>query len=252
MTELVPIPPAPIATDHLDDLQDEARVSVAASRSLATMRAYASDSRSFTSWCDEHRLNPLPAEASTVALYMTDLAHSAKTATIRRRMSSISVTHQAAGHASPTADILVRPTWSGIRRTNGVAQTAKAALLTDDIRKMVDAVPDSLLGKRDACLLLLGFASALRRSELVALDATDVHETRDGLVITVTRSKTDKEGEGRQIGIPYGSNPTTCPVRTRRSWLDASGIEHGPLFRPIDRHGHLGTGNSPIVLWRSS
>jgi integrase len=156
-------------------------------------------------------------------------------------MSSISVAHLAAGLASPTADILVRSTWSGIRRTNGVAQTAKTALLTDDVRAMVTTLPDTLLGRRDACLLLLGFASALRRSELVALDVSDVTETTDGLVVTVTHSKTDQEGEGRQIGIPCGSNPITCPVRTLRAWLDASKIEDGPLFRPIDRHGHLGT-----------
>ena len=129
-------------------------------------------------------------------------------------MSSISVAHQAAGLASPTADILVRSTWSGIRRANGVAQSAKTALLTDDIRAMVMTLPNTLLGRRDACLLLLGFASAVRRSELVALDVADVTETSDGLVMTITRSKTDQEGEGRQIGIPYGSTPTTCPVRT--------------------------------------
>jgi integrase len=239
MTDLVPIPSTPIAVTALDDLEHEARGYVAASRSPATMRAYASDWRAFTAWCDDHGLDALPAEPTTVVLYLTDVARTAKAATIRRRMSSISVTHQAAGLTSPTADILVRSTWSGIRRTNGVAQTA-TALLTDDIRAMVNALPDTLLGRRDACLILLGFASALRRSELVALDAGDVIETNDGLVVTVNRSKTDQDGEGRQIGIPYGSNPTTCPVRTLRAWLDASGIEDGPLFRPVDRHGHLG------------
>src|SRR5205085_7243810 len=85
------------------------------------------------------------------------------------------------------------------------------------------------------------FSSAMRRSELVALDRCDVTETDDGLIITMTRSKTDQEGEGRQIGIPYGSNPTTCPFRALRAWLEHSGIEDGPLFRPIDRHGHLST-----------
>ena len=137
-------------------------------------------------------------------------------------MSSISVTHQAAGLATPTSDIVVHSTWSGIRRTNGVAQTAKSALLTDDIWAMITTLPDTLLGKRDVCLLLLGFASALRRSELVALDVCELVETNDGLVVTVTRSKTDQEGEGRQIGLPYGSDPTTCPVRTHRDWIQAS------------------------------
>jgi integrase len=242
MTDLTPMSTEHAATDvELTDLETEARGYLSASRAASTVRAYASDWRAFTAWCDAHGLIALPAEPTTVVLYLTDLARTAKTATVRRRLSSISVAHQAAGLATPTADILVRSTWSGIRRTNGVAQTGKTALLTDDIRAMVTALPDSLLGRRDACLLLLGFASAVRRSELVALDVADVTETSDGLVVTITRSKTDQEGEGRQIGIPYGSNPITCPVRTWRSWRDASGIDTGPLFRPIDRHGHLGT-----------
>jgi hypothetical protein len=81
----------------------------------------------------------------------------------------------------------------------------------------------------------------MRRSELVALDVADVTETNDGLIVTVNRSKTDQEVEGRQIGIPDGSSPVTCPVRTCRAWLDASEIEDGPLFLPIDRHGRLGS-----------
>jgi integrase len=241
MTDLVPVSIASTSTDiALTDLENEARGYLAASRSASTVRAYASDWRAFTAWCASHGVTALPAEPTTVVLYLTDLARTAKTATIRRRLSSISVAHQAAGLPSPTADILVRSTWSGIRRTNGVAQVGKTALLTDDIRAMVATLPDTLLGRRDACLILLGFASAMRRSELVALDVADVTETNDGLVVTVTRSKTDQEGEGRQIGIPYGSNPTTCPVRALRAWLEASEIEDGPLFRPVNRHGKLG------------
>ena len=241
MTDLLPVSIERTDTDlALTDLEDEARGYLSASRAASTVRAYASDWRAFNAWCSAHGLSALPAEPTTVVLYLTDLARTAKTATIRRRISSISVAHQAAGVPSPTADILVRSTWSGIRRTNGTAQTRKAALLTDEIRAMVATLPDTLRGRRDACLLLLGFASAMRRSELVALDLAEVTETNDGLVVTVTRSKTDQEGEGRQIGIPYGSNPITCPVRTLRAWLDASKIEDGPLFRPIDRHGHLG------------
>jgi integrase len=105
---------------------------------------------------------------------------------------------------------------------------------------MIATLPDNLLGQRDACLLLLGFASATRRSELVALDVADVADTNDGLVVTVRRSKTDQEGAGREIGIPYGANPATCPVRAFRAWLEVSEITEGPLFRPINRHGQLG------------
>ena len=154
-------------------------------------------------------------------------------------MSSIAVAHQTAGLGSPTDDARVKATWSGIRRTHGTAQHGKDALLTADIRTMVTALPDSLLGRRDACILLLGFTTAMRRSELVALDVDDLAETGDGLVVTVRRSKTDQDGEGRQIGVPYGSNPVTCPIRATRDWIERSDLDTGPLFRSINRHGTI-------------
>jgi integrase len=89
-------------------------------------------------------------------------------------------------------------------------------------------------------LLLLGFAVALRRSELVGLDLADVTEGADGLTVHLRRSKTDQEGAGRTVGIPYGSNPVTCPVRAWRAWIEVSGIIKGPAFCPVDRHGHIG------------
>ena len=95
-------------------------------------------------------------------------------------------------------------------------------------------------GCRDRALLLLGFAGALRRSELVGLDVADVTEGTDGLTVHLRRSKTDQEGAGRTVGIPYGSNPATCPVRAWRAWLEVSGVAEGAAFRPVDRHGHIG------------
>jgi len=89
---------------------------------------------------------------------------------------------------------------------------------------------------------LVGFAGAFRRSELVGLDIGDLEFGRDGLVVTVRRSKTDQEGQGRRIGIPYGSHPETCPVRAAQYWGDVLDTASGPLFRRIDRHGHLGAG----------
>src|SRR5205823_5994175 len=78
---------------------------------------------------------------------------------------------------------------------------------------------------------------AFRRSELVGLDRSDVVFGREGITVTIRRSKTDQEGAGRMVGIPYGSRPDTCPVRSLQSWLDVSGIEAGPLFRAVNRHG---------------
>ncbi len=88
----------------------------------------------------------------------------------------------------------------------------------------------------------MGFAAALRRSELVGLDVGDVAFTREGLVISLRRSKTDQEGQGRKIGIPAGMHPATCPVKALRAWLGAAGLEDGPVFRPLTRGGAVRTG----------
>src|SRR5437870_11024554 len=104
---------------------------------------------------------------------------------------------------------------------------------------MVDATGAGIIGARDRALILLGFAGAFRRSELVALDVEDCTFGKDGLTVTLRRSKTDQDGAGRKIGIPYGSNPETCPVRVIQSWLEQAGISTGPLFRAINRHGQV-------------
>ena len=89
---------------------------------------------------------------------------------------------------------------------------------------------------------MLGFAGAFRRSELVGLDIQDLEFTRDGLTVTLRRSKTDQDGAGRKIGIPYGSNPDTCPVRTVQAWLADAGVSEGPVFRSVSRHGQVQAG----------
>jgi site-specific recombinase XerD len=224
----------------VDELEQQAADYARNSRASNTLRAYRSDWSAFAGWCESHGLVALPADPSTVAMYLTAEAGRLKTSTLRRRLSSIAVAHRAGGTANPADDMRVQATWAGIRRTNGTAEKGKAPVLTEDLRAMVGALPDNLLGCRDAALLLIGFAGAFRRSELVGLDAEDVADTSDGLVVTLRRSKTDQGAEGRQVGIPYGSNPGTCPVGAHRAWLGASGITTGPLFRPVNRHGQLG------------
>jgi integrase len=104
---------------------------------------------------------------------------------------------------------------------------------------MLATLPDGLAGTRDRALLLTGFAGAFRRSELVGLDRADLEFNARGLVITLRRSKTDQEGHGRKVALPYGSTFETCPVRSMQAWLEESGITDGPLFRKINRHGQL-------------
>jgi integrase len=101
---------------------------------------------------------------------------------------------------------------------------------------LLAATPDSLRGLRNRALLLLGFAGAFRRTELVSLNRGDLDFQRNGLVVTVRRSKTDQEGKSRRVGIPFGSTEQTCPVRAVQRWLEAAEIARGALFRAVDRH----------------
>ncbi len=220
----------------LNQAQDYARLS----RATNTQRAYRADWADFSAWCAGHGQPALPATPQTVLLYLTDAADRCKVSTLQRRLTTISQAHKAERHPSPTGDPAVRAVWAGIKRTKGTAQHGKTAAVTEDLRRMVRALPQtSTIGKRNRALLLLGFAGAFRRSELVGLDIADVVVTGDGLVVTLRRSKTDQEGAGRTVGIPYGSDPTTCPVRATTGWISAAGLTAGPLFRSITRHGKV-------------
>jgi integrase len=212
---------ATAALARLEQLTGEARGHVENSRAENTRRAYRSDWADFLDWCQHHGRTPLPASPETLALYLTDCAKGLKTSTIQRRIASITQAHAAAGYGeSPVRHALVRSVWRGIRRDKGVAPQGKSPTLTADIRVMVDHLPPGkIIGVRDRALLLLGFAGAMRRSELVGLDVADVQETEEGLVVTIRKSKTDQEKAGRKIGVPYGSHPQTCPVRALRAWL---------------------------------
>jgi site-specific recombinase XerD len=229
----------------LDDLVAVARGYARASKAENTRRAYGQDWRDFLSWCEGNRLQALPTTPGTLCLYLSALADSGRRAsTIERHLAAISQAHQAAGHVpSPTLDWHVRTVMGGIRRRLGTAPSQKAALETEQMRRLLAATPEDCLGGlRDRALLLLGFAGGFRRSELVALDVGDLEETEHGLRVRLRRSKTDQEAEGDVKGIPWASHPETCPVRAVRAWRAGGGIAEGPLFRAVDGHGRLGRG----------
>ena len=230
---------------------DSAREFARHSKAENTLRGYSTDWRNFCQWCEGHGLCPLPAFPDTVAAYIAECARRLKVGSIQRRLNAIAEAHKAAGLDNPTAAGAVRNTMKGIRRTLGTATVQKAPAVTADILAMMSAADSGLIGLRDHALILLGFAGAFRRSELVALNVTDLNFGQDGLTVTLRRSKTDQEGQGRPIGIPYGSNPDTCPVRVLRTWLEQAGITGGPVFRSVTRHGQVQPGRlSPIDVAR--
>jgi integrase len=222
------------AIANLDHAVDQARTFVAASKAANTLRGYESDWRCFERWCTAQGLKALPAAPQTVGLYLAALADRLKPATLDRRLRAISYAHHVRGLELVTGHTAIRDVFAGIRRVNGTAQIGKAAVLATDLRVMVTGQPDTPLGIRDRALLLIGFCGAFRRSELVALDLADIEWGPDGLAITIRRSKTDQEGQGRKVGIPYGGKSETCPVRALVAWIECASIEDGPLFRSVN------------------
>ncbi len=205
------------------------------SKSASTIRAYAAGWRDFLTFCEQRGTSALPASDQTVAAYLAAMAdRGAKAATIARRLVVISQAHKAADLPSPTSSSLVRRTHAGVRRTLGTAQQGKAPAVVDDLKRMLEALPDSRVGRRDRALLLLGFAGAFRRAELVSLDVSDLEFARAGLIVTLRKSKTDQEGKSRRRGIPFGSSEQTCPVRSVQAWLESARITSGPVFRALD------------------
>jgi site-specific recombinase XerD len=180
----------------------------------------------------------LPATPETVAAYLAREAEAGlKPSTITRRCSAIRYAHKLANLEPPTNSEAVKATLRGIRRTVGTAPARKAPAVAEILRDMARKMPTTSKGLRDRALLLLGFGGAFRRSELVALDVTDIEETEDGLRITIRRSKTDQEGQGATIAVIRGG--ACCPVKALKAWLDDAGIIEGPVFRPARKGGKV-------------
>jgi integrase len=195
-----------------------------------TRRAYLSDLAHFESWGGQ-----VPATDQLIASYLAAYAETASTATLRRRVASLSKAHRALGVPNPTQSELVKAVLCGIKRSSGRPQKQAKALLRDDLLVVLDAIGGDLRDARDKALLLVGFAGGFRRSELVGLDDKDIELVRQGIIIHLRRSKTDQEGTGRKIGIPFGRT-RHCPVTAVEQWRARSGIAEGALFRPVDRH----------------
>jgi integrase len=196
-----------------------------------TKRAYAADLAHFTKLggC-------IPAGPAFVANYLVDRAATCKMATIARAVASISKAHRLIGAPDPCQAEIVKATMKGLRRSLGSAQREAKPVLKPDLFAMLEVMGDRPKDLRDKALLLIGFAGAFRRSELVALNVDDIAQVPQGIVITLRRSKTDQNGEGRKIGIPFGRT-RWCPVVHLKRWLDTSGIEQGAVFRGVAKGG---------------
>ncbi len=233
----------PTVTEHAVPITLRAALETAAdlasnSKAASTRTAYASDFRIFEKWCAEQGLAALPANPAAVAGFIADqAARGMKSSTLGRRIAAIKYRHKTAGEASPTDDERVKAVLHGARRTLGVAPRKLAAATSEKVIGMSTLSRSGIAGKRDRAILLLGFAVAARRSELVALNVDDITECPEGLRIRIKRSKTDQTGEGAEIGVCRGS--IACPVAALLEWLSAANVTEGAAFRSVRKGGKV-------------
>lgn len=217
------------------------RAYLEAEKSDNTRKAYKADWSDFSAWCDQVGEISLPAEPAVVARYLAQLADGGKkAATIQRRVAAIRAVHKAAGHEPPTNAEGVKATMRGIRRAKGTKPTRKAPATAEVLHQVLATLGIGLQGQRDRALLLIAFAAALRRSELVDLKVNDIERRSRGIMLHIAGSKTDQERKGEALPVPNGQRFRV--VDALDTWLKAAGITEGPIFRSVDRHGRVGTG----------
>ena len=233
--------PAPVTSSavsvDLAPLAERATAYAAAATSENTRRAYRAAWADFAGWCQERHLEALPASEATVGLFLADRAPTLKNASLRMRLVAITRAHRARGFHLDTKAPHIRDVLQGIARTHGTAVTKKAPATLDVVRDAVRALSDeyTLRSLRDRAIMLLGFAAALRRSEISAIDLAHIRLTPEGLILTLPRRKTDQVGTGTEIGVPSGQDARYCPVRTAKAWIERAALGDGPLFRSISR-----------------
>lgn len=220
---------------------------VATAKAANTLRGYAGD---WAVWCHAARhlgLRPIPAEPAGLSAFVSWLRdeRGCSPATIRRRLAGVAWVHRLAGHPIDLRHALVSGAVAGVAE-EAPPQRQAAALLLVDLHRLLAKAGTGLAGARNRALLLLGWAGALRRSELVALRVdvprpgeapwSHVQLTSEGLMVRLIRSKGERE-RPVEIGIPRGTAPETCPVRAVETWLREASLRHGPLFRPVSTKG---------------
>ncbi|MGI4894869.1 MAG: tyrosine-type recombinase/integrase [Janthinobacterium lividum] len=205
-------------------------------RSPGTWRAYATDLVHYGAWCAIADLDPLPAEPATVSAYLVAHVEELSIATLRRRLAAISVAHGLIGQPSPTDGEHVALTWRGLRRLHETGKPSHRvdALETRSLSVLLAPLEDTVMDHRDRALLVLGFAGALRRSEVSALDVADIEVSRERLRVTVRASGAQ---DRRVVDLPYGRRRETCPVRSWRAWVAVARLTDGPAFRRMTKGG---------------
>lgn len=185
----------------------------------------------FARWCADHGEPALPAAPRTIAEYVRELAGGEHAASVPRHVAAIDAWHRASGLPSPTGDDRVRLEVTLAQYQQRKQPATTVPLDHRELETIVAASPGGLVGARDRALLLVGYAAALRPSELVSLDVSDFVVTHSGLAIALLRGR---------VVVPRGHDPDLCPVIAWQEWVAEAGLTAGPAFRSVDRFGRIG------------
>ncbi|MBO0360839.1 tyrosine-type recombinase/integrase [Hymenobacter sp. BT186] len=222
-----------------------------------TERAYTSDLKGYVAFCEQHGLQAMPADVDTLTEYVAYLASEKPEsapregrrkkgqqpltgphalATIKRHLAAIRKAHQLAGYRLPATLDALNLVMEGITRTLGKRQVQAQAFTVEELKQAIRRIDlDTSAGIRDRALLLLGFAGAFRRSELVELNIEQLEFTERALLVHLAKSKTNQYGAVEDKAIFYAPTLDFCPVRCLRAWLNLLGRTTGPLFVKIPR-----------------
>jgi site-specific recombinase XerD len=227
-------------SSDLSDLVESARQR-AKDAQKNTERVYRRSWEHFTAFCEDRGLSPLPARPETVGLFIEKMATEGyAVSTINIHLAAIKKRHKRAGERSPTDAPAVEEQWENVRETIDREPNRKEPVLMEDLRQMTFD-PSELSELRDRAVLFVGFAGGFRRSELVGLHVRDLTEAEGGIVYRIRDPKGRAQTESLQVPdrVP-GLQPT--PNEALREWLQAAGIDSGPLFRMVDRWGNVRDG----------
>ena len=251
-------------TRNKPDVEREFSVRDALRRSLSanTRRAYRNGWRRFAAYCEEVGRKPLAATPADVADFIVTLASQPRSpkattrsreplsmATIRVYLAAIKRKYRERNRPSPVDDLRVVAVLRGLGRRWDRRERRVKALREDEVGRILACCDEQaesggrgLIAVRDSALVAIGFAAALRRSELCALLFEDIEfldgpRKATGMFVHIRRSKTDQFGRGQRVAVPEGR--LLRPVSRLRRWLALSGIEWGPLFQTMRRGGHV-------------
>jgi integrase len=188
--------------------------------------------------------------------------------TLKLRLSALAQWHNSQGFADPTKAPVVRKVFKGIRALHPAQEKQAEPLQLKHLEQVVSCLelevqtaraegdrPGLLRARRDMALILLGFWRGFRSDELCRLQVEHVRASAGfGISLYLPRSKSDRDNLGQTYQTP--ALQRLCPVQAYIDWISEAALVRGPVFRGIDRWGHLGEeglhANSIIPLLRQA